>query len=278
MKIAVTYDNGNVFQHFGKTEFFKVYEVEDNKVVSSEVIGSNGVGHGALAGLLADQAVDVLICGGIGGGAQAALEEAGVELCAGAEGDTDQAVEAYLRGELISSGANCDHHHHEEGHSCGGHEEGHSCGGGCGQPALTGRNVGKTCRTHYRGTFNDGTQFDSSYDRGEPLEFICGAGQMIRGFDAAVADMEVGQVVDVHLMPEEAYGMPDPNAIFTLEIAQLPGTENLEAGQQVYLSNQYGQPFPVKVAAKDETTITFDANHEMAGKELNFRIELVEVK
>ena len=286
MKIAVTYDNGNVFQHFGKTEFFKVYEVEDNKVVSSEVIGSNGVGHGALAGLLADQAVDVLICGGIGGGAQAALEEAGVELCAGAEGDTDQAVEAYLRGELISSGANCDHHHHEEGHSCGGHEEGHSCGGGCGescgggcgQPALTGRNVGKTCRTHYRGTFNDGTQFDSSYDRGEPLEFICGAGQMIRGFDAAVADMEVGQVVDVHLMPEEAYGMPDPNAIFTLEIAQLPGSENLEAGQQVYLSNQYGQPFPVKVAAKDETTITFDANHEMAGKELNIRIELVEVK
>ena len=286
MKIAVTYDNGNVFQHFGKTEFFKVYEVEDKKVVSSEVIGSNGVGHGALAGLLADQAVDVLICGGIGGGAQAALEEAGVELCAGAEGDTDQAVEAYLRGELISSGANCDHHHHEEGHSCGGHEEGHSCGGGCGescgggcgQPALTGRNVGKTCRTHYRGTFNDGTQFDSSYDRGEPLEFICGAGQMIRGFDAAVADMEVGQVVDVHLMPEEAYGMPDPNAIFTLEIAQLPGSENLEAGQQVYLSNQYGQPFPVKVAAKDETTITFDANHEMAGKELNFRIELVEVK
>ena len=286
MKIAVTYDNGNVFQHFGKTEFFKVYEVEDNKVVSSEVIGSNGVGHGALAGLLADQAVDVLICGGIGGGAQAALEEAGVELCAGAEGDTDQAVEAYLRGELISSGANCDHHHHEEGHSYGGHEEGHSCGGGCGescgggcgQPALTGRNVGKTCRTHYRGTFNDGTQFDSSYDRGEPLEFICGAGQMIRGFDAAVADMEVGQVVDVHLMPEEAYGMPDPNAIFTLEIAQLPGSENLEAGQQVYLSNQYGQPFPVKVAAKDETTITFDANHEMAGKELNFRIELVEVK
>ena len=286
MKIAVTYDNGNIFQHFGRTEAFKVYDVEDGKVVSSEVIGSNGIGHGALAGLLAEQNVDVLICGGIGGGAQAALEEAGVELCAGAEGDADQAVEAYLRGELVSSGANCDHHHHEEGHSCGDQEEGHSCGGGCGascgggcgQPAFTGRNVGKTCRTHYRGTFNDGTQFDSSYDRGEPLEFICGAGQMIRGFDAAVADMEVGQVVDVHLMPEEAYGMPDPNAIFTLEIAQLPGSEDLEAGQQVYLTNQYGQPFPVKVAAKDETTITFDANHEMAGKELNFRIELVEVK
>lgn len=288
MKIAVTYDNGNIFQHFGRTESFKVYDVEDNKVVSSEVIGSNGVGHGALAGLLADRAVDVLICGGIGGGAQQALSDAGVELVAGAEGDADQAVEAYLKGELISTGANCDHHHHEDGHSCGDHGEGHSCGsggcgdscgGGCGSvPKLTGRNVGKICRTHYRGTFNDGTQFDSSYDRGEPLEFTCGAGQMIRGFDAAVADMEVGQVVDVHLMPEEAYGMPDPNAVFTVETAQLPGSEELEAGQQVYLSNQYGQPFPVKVVTKDETTITFDANHEMAGKELNFRIELVEVK
>lgn len=287
MKIAVTYDNGNVFQHFGRTEQFKVYEVEDNKVVSSEVIGSNGSGHGALAGLLAGQDVDVLICGGIGGGAQAALAEAGVELCAGAEGNTDEAVEAYLRGELVSTGANCDHHH-EEGHDCGGHDDGHSCGGGCGsscgggcgssRPAFEGKNVGKTCRAHYRGTFNDGTQFDSSYDRGEPLEFVCGAGQMILGFDKAVADMEVGQTVDVHLMPEEAYGMPDPAAVFTVEIAQLPGSEELEAGQQVYLSNQFGQPFPVKVTAKDETTITFDANHEMAGKELNFRIELVEVK
>ena len=282
MKIAVTYDNGNIFQHFGKTEYFKVYEVEDNKVVSSEVIGSNGTGHGALAGLLADQSVDVLICGGIGGGAQRALAEAGVELCSGAQGDADQAVEAYLKGELVSTGVNCDHHH-EEGHSRGDHGDGHSCGGNCGggcgaAPALKGRNVGKTCRTHYRGTFNDGTQFDSSYDRGEPLEFICGAGMMIRGFDAAVADMEVGQIVDIHLTPEEAYGQPDPNAIFTIETAQLPGSEDLEVGQQVYLSNQMGQPFPVKVTAKEGSTITFDANHEMAGKELNFRIELVEVK
>ena len=295
MKIAATYDNGNIFQHFGKTEFFKVYEVEDNKVVSSEVIGSNGTGHGALAGLLAEQGISVLICGGIGGGAQSALAEAGIELCSGAQGDADTAVDAYLKGELVSTGVNCDHHHHEDGHSCGshenghscgGHEDGHSCGGSCGgcgggcgsQPSITGPNVGKTCRTHYRGTFNDGTQFDSSYDRGEPLEFICGAGQMIKGFDAAVANMEVGQVVDVHLMPEEAYGMPNPDAIFTLEIEQLPGAEDLTVGQQVYLSNQYGQPFPVKVNAKDEKTITFDANHEMAGKELNFRIELVEVK
>ena len=278
MKIAATYDNGNIFQHFGKTETFKVYEVEDNKVVSSEVIGSNGTGHGALAGLLAAQGISVLICGGIGGGAQTALAEAGIEVCSGAQGNTDEAVEAYLKGELTSAGATCDHHHHEEGHSCG-DSCGSSCGGGCGShTTLTGRNVGKTCRTHYKGTFNDGTQFDSSYDRGEPLEFVCGAGQMIKGFDAAVADMEVGQVVDVHLMPEDAYGQPNPEAIFTLEIAQLPGSEDLTVGQQVYLSNQFGQPFPVKVTAKEEKTITFDANHEMAGKELNFRIELVEVK
>lgn len=282
MKIAVTYDNGNIFQHFGKTEFFKVYEVENNQVISSEVISSNGAGHGALAELLGNQSVDLLICGGIGGGAQTALAEAGIEVCSGVQGDVDQAVEAYLEGELVSAGVNCDHHH-EEGHSCGSHEDGHSCGGNCGGSCgghvhLTGRNVGKTCRTHYRGTFNDGTQFDSSYDRGEPLEFICGVGQMIKGFDAAVADMEVGQSVDVHLMPEEAYGMPDSDAVFTLEIAQLPGSEDLEAGQRVYLTNQLGQPFPVSVVKKTETTITFDANHEMAGKELNFHIELVEVK
>lgn len=283
MRIAVTYDNGEVFQHFGRTENFKVYEVEDNKVVSSEVIGSNGTGHGALAGLLAEKGIDVLICGGIGGGAQTALAEAGIELVAGAEGNTDEVVETYLRGELISTGSNCHHHDHEEGHSCGehgcgGHGEGHSCGGCGSHSTLEGKNVGKTCKVHYKGTFNDGAQFDSSYDRGEPLEFVCGAGMMIKGFDAAVADMEVGQIVDVHLMPEEAYGMPDPNAVMTFEIAQLPGSEDLTVGQQVYLSNAMGQPFPVKVTAKDESTVTLDANHEMAGKELNFRIELVEVK
>lgn len=143
---------------------------------------------------------------------------------------------------------------------------------------IEGRNVGKTCRAHYVGTFNDGTQFDSSYDRGEPLQFVCGVGQMIRGFDAAVADMEVGEIVNVHIMPEDAYGPADPNAILTFEIEQLPGSEDLEVGQKVYLANQYGQPFQVKVTAKDEKTITLDANDEMAGKELNFKIELVEVK
>ena len=280
MRIAVTHDNGDVFQHFGHSEEFKVYEVEDGAVQSSEVIGSNGSGHGALAALLADKGIDVLICGGIGGGAQTALEEAGIELCAGASGNADEAVAAYLRGELVNTGANCDHHHGED-HDCGDHDCASggcgSCGGCHSEPAFEGKNVGKTCRTHYRGTFNDGTQFDSSYDRGEPLEFVCGAGMMILGFDKAVANMEVGETVEVHLMPEEAYGEKNPDAIFTVEIAQMPGAEDVEVGQQVFLRNMYGQPVPVMVAAKDEKTVTFDANHEMAGKELNFTIELVEV-
>lgn len=282
MRIAVTYENGQVFQHFGHTQEFKIYEVEDGKVVSSEIIGSDGQGHGALAGLLSNKSIDVLICGGIGGGAQAALSEQGIELCAGASGDVDAAVEAYLKGELVNSGVNCNHH--GEGHTCGDHEDGHSCGdhsscGGChSKPEFEGKNVGKTCRTHYRGTFNDGTQFDSSYDRGEPLEFVCGAGMMIKGFDKAVANMEVGDKVDIHLMPEEAYGQRDEEAVFTVEIAQLPGSEELVVDQQVYLQDPYGRPFPVKVVAKDDKTITLDANHEMAGKELNFTIELVEVK
>ena len=289
MRIAVTYEDGEVFQHFGHTEAFKVYEVEDGKIVRSEVISSNGSGHGALAGLLDSRGIDVLICGGIGGGAQAALEERGIELCAGASGNADQAVEAYLKGELKNTGANCSHL--GEGHSCSDHEGGHcghhgeedcgghgeSCGGCHAKPSIEGKNVGKTCRTHYRGTFNDGTQFDSSYDRGEPLEFVCGAGMMIRGFDEAVANMDPGQTADVHLLPSEAYGEVDPEAIFSVYLAQMPGSEKLAVGQQVYLRNAYGQPFPVKVTAKDDTTITFDANHEMAGKELNFRIELVEV-
>ena len=292
MKLAVTYANGEVFQHFGKTENFKIYEIEDGKVVSSEVIGNDGLGHEALAGLLADKDVKVLICGGMGQGAKDALSEAGLEVYSGAVGDADAAVEAYLKGELISQDVNCDHHDHEEAEdmeeeACGGCagdcESG--CGGGCagcsgcGEPRIfiEGPNAGKIVKVHYKGTLNDGTQFDSSYDRGEPLQFICGAGMMIKGFDAAVVDMKVGEKKSVHLMPEDAYGMPDESQIFTLNIAELPGSEDLNAGEMAYLTNQFGQPFPVKVAAKDDTTITFDANHEMAGKELNFDIELVDL-
>ncbi len=289
MKIAVAYENGMVFQHFGHTEVFKVYDVADGKAVSAELLGAGGSGHEALATLLKEHGVNVLICGGVGSGAAAALSEAGIELCAGAAGDADRAVAAYLRGELANTGVNCDHHDeehscHDEGSSCGGHDDGEACGGcsgGCAgchsAPPIEGKNVGKTCRTHYRGTFDDGTQFDSSYDRGEPLEFICGAGMMIRGFDEAVANMEVGETLQIHLEPAEAYGEVDPNAIFSVKIAELPGAEGVAVGDDVYLQDAYGRQMRVKVSAKDAETITFDANHEMAGKALNFTIELVEI-
>ena len=313
MKIAVAYDNGQVFQHFGHTENFKFYEVNDNnEIVSSKVSGTNGTGHEALADLLSDEDVDVLICGGIGGGAMDALENNNITVCSGASGDADEAVKNYLSGALESTGVNCDHHdhHHEDDahdevsvqneedieaeSGCGGcggcgsnDEEGcgsgcGGCGGGCGGchsgPLFEGKNVGKTCRVHYTGTFNDGTKFDSSYDRGQTLDFVCGMGMMILGFDKAVAEMNVGDIIDIHLDPNEAYGPFDPNAIIKLKISDLPGSEELNVDERVYLQDVYGRPVPVKVIEKTDSEITFDANHEMAGKELNFKIELVEVK
>jgi predicted Fe-Mo cluster-binding NifX family protein len=132
MKIAVTYDNGQVFQHFGHTEYFKVYEVEEGKVVSAEVVDTNGSGHGALAGVLAELNVDTLICGGIGGGARNALASVGIQIYGGVSGDADAAVAALLSDSLnFDPNAKCSHHgeghhHHEEGHSCGSH----GCGSG----------------------------------------------------------------------------------------------------------------------------------------------------
>ncbi len=132
MKIAVTYDNGEVFQHFGHTEQFKLYTVEDQAVQQSEIISTNGNGHGALAGFLQAQGVDTLICGGIGGGARTALGSAGIDLYPGVTGDADACVDAFLQGKLdYNPDTVCAHHAHE--HSCGEHE--HSCGEdkhGCG--------------------------------------------------------------------------------------------------------------------------------------------------
>lgn len=134
MRIAVTYENGQVFQHFGHTAQFKLYMVENGAVASSVVLSTNGSGHSALAGFLVQHQVDALICGGIGGGAQAALAQAGITLYAGVQGNADEAVAALLAGRLaFSDGATCDHHHdHGEGHTCGEHGCGeHSCGGHC---------------------------------------------------------------------------------------------------------------------------------------------------
>ena len=129
MKIAAAYENGQIFQHFGHTKQFKIYTAEDRKIINSEVIDTNGSGHGALAELLASLQVDTLICGGIGGGAQMALAEAGIKLYGGVNGSCDAAVEAFLGGTLgFDPNVKCDHHdHHGEGHTCGDHGCGHKC-------------------------------------------------------------------------------------------------------------------------------------------------------
>lgn len=122
MKIAVTYENGQIFQHFGHTSQFKIYNVENGAVTSSEVVDTLGSGHGALAGFLKMNGVDTLICGGIGGGAKTALSEAGIKLYGGCSGNCDMAVSQLLNGTLnFNPDIMCSHHSHEKGHSCGEH-------------------------------------------------------------------------------------------------------------------------------------------------------------
>lgn len=131
MKIAVTYENGNIFQHFGHTEAFKIYDIEDGSIAASRVEDTNGSGHGALAGVLKEWKVDTLICGGIGAGAQIALAEAGIKLYGGASGSADAAVEALLAGKLdYNPDVQCSHHGEHHGGECGSHGCGkeHHCG------------------------------------------------------------------------------------------------------------------------------------------------------
>ena len=131
MKIAVTYEQGNVFQHFGHTEQFKIYDIENNSVVNSEIIDTNGSGHGALAGFLSSHKVEVLICGGIGAGAQMAVADMGIKLYGGVSGDADKAVSDFLNGTInYNPNVKCNHHNHESSnHACGNHGCGsHSCG------------------------------------------------------------------------------------------------------------------------------------------------------
>ena len=128
MKIAVAFDNNeDVFQHFGHTEQFKIYETDNNEIISSKILSSDGEGHSALAKMLESENIDKLICGGIGGCAVKALNEAGIEIFAGITGNSDEAVKALLSGTLEqTTSPNCnhhgEHHHHEQGHSCG-----HNC-------------------------------------------------------------------------------------------------------------------------------------------------------
>ena len=128
-RIAVTYENGQIFQHFGHTEQFKIYEVENGSIVNEKIVDTNGSGHGALADYLKSEDVDILICGGIGGGAQAALFEAGIRLFGGAEGPADEAVKALIGGNLdYDPDVMCSHHEGHDHGSCGEHGCGHDCG------------------------------------------------------------------------------------------------------------------------------------------------------
>ncbi len=134
MRVAVTYKDGQIFQHFGHTEQFKIYEVENGFVAKSEVVDTNGSGHGALAELLSALKVETLICGGIGGGAKNALADAGIQLFGGCVGNADDAVNAFIEGKLeYNPFVKCSHHEHEHGdnpHTCGSH----GCGkGSCGK-------------------------------------------------------------------------------------------------------------------------------------------------
>ncbi|WP_293843451.1 FKBP-type peptidyl-prolyl cis-trans isomerase [uncultured Parolsenella sp.] len=139
-------------------------------------------------------------------------------------------------------------------------------------------NIGKKVKVNYRGTLDDGTQFDSSYDRGTPLEFTCGAKQMIPGFDFAVADMQVGEKKNVYLAPSEAYGEHDDQLVFTFRREEALGMERMSVGDQVGLRGPNNQVIPARVVEVTPAQIKVDANHEFAGKPLNFEIELLEVE
>lgn len=131
MRIAVAYEAGEVFQHFGHSEQFKLYDAEDGKIIGEQVVDTDGSGHGALAGFLQTAKVDALICGGIGMGAQMALKEAGIRLYAGVQGSADEAAKALAEGRLeYDPDARCDHHGHLHDGDCG-HEHcaEHHCGG-----------------------------------------------------------------------------------------------------------------------------------------------------
>ena len=129
MKIAVTYENNEVFQHFGRCENFKVFEIENNEIKNAQVMNSNGAGHGALAGFLANLGVEVLICGGIGAGARNALASVNIQVFPGAMGDVDAQVNAFIHGNLdFDPNTECHHHDHDENHTCGDH--------GCGSHSI----------------------------------------------------------------------------------------------------------------------------------------------
>ncbi|AFM06336.1 FKBP-type peptidyl-prolyl cis-trans isomerase [Bernardetia litoralis DSM 6794] len=133
-------------------------------------------------------------------------------------------------------------------------------------------------QVHYTGKFEDGNVFDSSRERKEPIEFQVGAGQMIKGFDAAVEGMNVGESKTITLAPTEAYGESNPENIVSFPKDKLPPEMNPKVGDQLALQGQNGEQIPVVVLEANEEGVVLDANHPMAGKTLVFDLELVGIK
>ena len=136
--------------------------------------------------------------------------------------------------------------------------------------------AGDVVKVHYTGKLTNGEQFDSSTGR-DPLEFTVGAGQMIKGFDAAMPGMEVGEKKTINILAADAYGEKDEQAIIEFPKANIPADMKLDIGMQLQLRNEAGQPFPVTVSEIKDDVVILDANHHLAGKELVFDIELMEI-
>ncbi len=138
-------------------------------------------------------------------------------------------------------------------------------------------NEGKKVKIHYTGTLDNGEKFDSSYDNGEPLEFTCMSGQVIKGFDDAVKDMEIGEKKTIHIEPQEAYGEYDEKLVQEIPAEHIPNADDLPIGGMVYMQSPAGI-MPVQVVKVENGIVTLDMNHPLAGKPLNFELELVEVE
>lgn len=256
MRLAIPCIDGVVNQCFEETKVLKVYDIENRVTVSVYDYDFSCDDAEAAAEFLLNEQINGIICGEITQDTCDVLIAKDIAIYSGAEGDPDKAIEQLMFGDIITPEGEYDH---------------------TGEIQIEGPNAGRFVRVHYKGTFNDGSVFDSSYERKQPLEYTCGVGLMIQGFDKAVVEMMPGEVRDVHLMPAEAYGEYNPAAVITYPLSSLPGLDAIQIGQQVS-SSMMGITTVMTVIAKDDETVTFDSNHEMAGKELNFTIELLEVR
>ncbi len=136
--------------------------------------------------------------------------------------------------------------------------------------------TGDTVKVHYTGTLDDGSQFDSSAGR-DPLEFRLGTGQVIQGFDDGVTGMNIGEKKTIHIPAAQAYGEQRPEMMLDIKRSEVPADITLEIGMKLMMQGQNGQPMPVTVAGLSDDDVTLDANHELAGKDLTFELELVEI-